>query len=161
MSGLAFYFVKLEVTVQSQGLIRPVTGKIGLTSLVSGRIVKSNLLENQRIVKGQVLLIIGSKELESRIHHLDKQIIKKESQINDITTLLDYLKGKQKKGIQLQTNVFQSDLVHYHEEHFKIANLYEKLSTDYDRYSELFKLRMISQKEMEQYKFLWILSSLE
>ncbi|MFD2554136.1 MULTISPECIES: HlyD family secretion protein [Sphingobacterium] len=61
--------VKIPISTSSRGIVRPVSENTKLASVVSGRIVKSNLkFNNQLVAAGDTLLVVTSQHLESKKH---------------------------------------------------------------------------------------------
>lgn len=60
-------FIKLDIGVRSQGLIRPVTEMVYLSAPVSGHIEALYVAENSRITRGDIFAIIEAPELEERL----------------------------------------------------------------------------------------------
>ena len=60
-------FIHVDVGVRSQGLIRPVTEVVQLTSPVSGQIQILNATENSIIQRGDIFAVLEAPELTERL----------------------------------------------------------------------------------------------
>ncbi|HKI44326.1 MAG TPA: HlyD family efflux transporter periplasmic adaptor subunit [Balneolales bacterium] len=64
---LVLPYLRVDVSVSSRGIIRPVVEKNNITSLVSGKIVSMHVRENARVTRGDTIAIVESSEIQSKI----------------------------------------------------------------------------------------------
>ena len=50
--GISLPIIEVDITSQSRGIVRPLNNNIHVTPIVSGRIKKANVINNQAVRKG-------------------------------------------------------------------------------------------------------------
>ena len=81
-------FIFIDVTIQADGLIRPVNEKTEIKPMQSGIVENIYFKENQKINKGDTILSIISTEINSKIEFANYQIEQDTNFIFDIKELL-------------------------------------------------------------------------
>ncbi len=90
----SIFLVKVDVTVAGVGQIRPEIERLQVISTVSGYIKELNVLDNQSVKEGQVLLSFESEALEAKIEYCQDELLKNEGTVEDLSVLesgLSYL----------------------------------------------------------------------
>lgn len=86
---IAMPFVHVPITVSSRGTVRPSSEDNKILSMVSGRIVYSNVLKNnQSVIKGDTLLTVTSDILQNKIRHQGVLNSDYQHQLRDLRHLL-------------------------------------------------------------------------
>ncbi len=144
-------FLYVNVTVQGNGIVRPVTEKTEVKALVSGRISGIFIKDGQIVQKGDTLIIIQSAKLTSQYSLLEKQKQETENYITDL-----------KKLVILKASTFKSDK--YQGEYFKfkdqiaqVKNKRKKAKRELDRNKVLLEQEFISKKEYDDLKYQYTL----
>lgn len=65
---VALPFIYVDVSLQSPGMIRTLSEKTELKSLVSGRIRRANVMENQMVQAGDTLFAVDADELQTQLN---------------------------------------------------------------------------------------------
>jgi HlyD family secretion protein len=83
-------FVRIEVSSQSRGFIRSTIDNNILQSMVYGRIDSINIIENQKIEKGDTLVVIGTEMLKEQIDAMSQQMEQNQLYLDDLNAILMY-----------------------------------------------------------------------
>ncbi|OZI06664.1 hypothetical protein BWI93_18605 [Siphonobacter sp. BAB-5385] len=67
VASIALPFIYVDISIQSAGIIRTVSEKTEIKPLFSGHIHSWNIKENQRVHRGQTLLVIETAQLDSKL----------------------------------------------------------------------------------------------
>lgn len=140
--------INIPITSSSRGIIRSYTENTKLTSMVSGRIIKTSLNQNNQLVnKGDTLLVVTAEQLETQKNLQNAQASDYNAQLTDLNKLVlgNYS--------SLQTGQYQRELSAMNE---KIAqvNAQLKLSEkDFFRTKTLFDQGVLPQSEYDKAQF--------
>lgn len=145
----ALPFIKVDVSVKSAGLVRPVTEKHELRSLVAGTIARVLVADGARVQKGQEILrlqqVISNSKLAQNTWELDQR----EKYIHDLAILAaGGSRGLQSPLYQQQYHHFQATM----NEQLATVN---KLKADMVMYEKLYTEKVIAKKEYNdrQYEY--------
>ena len=84
---VAAFFVKIDVSFAAAGAVRSVAEKTEIRSLVSGRVIRSHVKENQAIRAGEALLTIAPDVLEEKLRLSRFQQTEREQLVADLAFL--------------------------------------------------------------------------
>ncbi|RYC67239.1 MULTISPECIES: HlyD family secretion protein [Spirosoma] len=143
---LALPFIYVDVTVQANGLVRPVSERSDVKA-TAGAVVEAVLVrEWQTVRKGQPLFRLRSEQLQTRQQLLDQQRTEKQAFVRDLSQLTTR-SWKQIAGLSAplyrqQYNQFRSVV----EESW---NLQEKRRREYETARQLYGQKVIARLEYE------------
>lgn len=150
LSLLALPFIKVDVSVKSAGIVRPITEKNELRSLVAGTIEEVLVHEGQYVNKGQLLLRLQEDISNSKLMQNSFELQQRDAYINDLTRLAagGGGSGLQSALYQQQYSRFVSSL---NEQHATMR----KLQSDLEMYEKLYADKVIAEKELrdKQYEY--------
>ncbi|HYX06630.1 MAG TPA: HlyD family efflux transporter periplasmic adaptor subunit [Bacteroidales bacterium] len=139
--------IYVNVTVQGNGIIRPLIEKTEIKALISGKVSKVNFLEGAIIGEGDTILIIEQDGINSRIELLRRQRIESEKYISDL-----------KRIILMDSNTFRS--LKYQGEYYKFINQLnqikskrDKAKKELDRNQSLYIQKYVSRKDYDDLKY--------
>ncbi len=75
--GISLPIIEVDITSQSRGIVRPLSNNIHVTPIVSGRVKKANVINNQAVIKGDTLLVV-------EMSNINEQLQANVSVLNDI-----------------------------------------------------------------------------
>lgn len=140
--------VRVPISVSSRGIIRPEQENTKVVSLVSGKVVKSKLINNNQLVKkNDTLLVIISDELVNQENHHNRLLSDYSSQYSDLTKLV----GKQYTG--LTTGQYQKELSAMLEKLAEIETQRKLSGKELQRNKHLFQQGVIPEAEYEKSLF--------
>jgi len=87
---ICLFFVKTKISIQSTGIIRSASESIDITSPFVSEVIKTNIVENKFVQKGDTLVWLNSKKLSERIDHLRALISQNEDYQNDIKRMSEF-----------------------------------------------------------------------
>ncbi|CAN2039540.1 membrane fusion protein, peptide pheromone/bacteriocin exporter [Candidatus Magnetomoraceae bacterium gMMP-15] len=129
--------LKVTVSIQSNGIIRPTAEKNEIKSIVSGRISKIFIKENQKIEKDRTILVLEDSVLKEKLRFVVYEENEKKDFIHDLRLLTAI-----NSDINIDINLFKTM-------HYKSEYLYFKSQLDENRYNQ-----EKARKESERYRYL-------
>jgi HlyD family secretion protein len=142
----ALPFIKVDVSIAASGIVRPVTEKTELRSLVAGTIEQILVTDGASVQKGQVLLRLQEDISNSKLTQNNFELSQREIQIKDLETLVA-------GGSRLQSSLYQQQYARFHASLQEQAATVEKLKLDLEMYEKLFKEKVIAKKEYLDRKY--------
>jgi len=140
--------IKIPISVSASGIIRPQTENSKLTSLVNGRVVESKISHNnQRVLKGDTLLVILSKDLQNKLKLNQNINTEYNQQISDLKNLLA------KKYKKVQSVLYKMELASMQQRISEVKSQATLAKLDLDRNKILVKQGIISQAEFDKSKY--------
>lgn len=137
--------IKVPISTSARGFIRSVTENTKIMSVVSGRVIKSNLKNNNQYVKaGDTLLVITSEHLGAKRQLQNGLNLDYEAQFSDLSKLV------RKDFKNLSTGQYQKEVAALQE---KVAELTAQLDLarkDLSRAKVLFGQGVIPQAEYDK-----------
>lgn len=142
----ALPFIRVDVSIAASGIVRPVTEKTELRSLVAGTIEQILVADGASVQKGQVLLRLQEDISNSKLTQNNFELSQRETQIKDLETLVA-------GGSRLQSSLYQQQYARFNASLQEQAATVEKLKIDLEMYEKLFKEKVIAKKEYLDRKY--------
>lgn len=141
-------FIKIPISTSARGIVRPATENAKIMSVVSGRVIKSNLkFSNQQVSAGDTLLIVTSEHLGSKMKVHDGLNSDYSAQLSDLSKLV---KGN---FTNLSTGQYQKEVATLRERVEELNSQVELAGRDLDRSKKLFDQGVIPQAEYDKAYF--------
>lgn len=137
--------IKIPITSSSRGIIRSYSENTKLTSMVSGRIIKTSLSQNNQLInKGDTLLVVTAEQLETQKNLQKTQASDYNAQLLDLNKLVigNYS--------SLQTGQYQRELSAMQENIAQVNAQLKLADKDYYRAKTLFNQGVIPQSEYDK-----------
>jgi HlyD family secretion protein len=141
-------YIFIQVTSQSQGLIRSKSDKTNLTSIVSGQVDEIRIKENFAVAKGDTLLLVDNTGIETKKQSNLDLATDLQRQIED----LDYLLQGGKNIHQIKTSLFQKKYLGYKQEQDAVQIEYRQQKREFDRNESLYKDSVLSEMDFLVFK---------
>jgi membrane fusion protein, peptide pheromone/bacteriocin exporter len=142
--------LKVTVSVQSNGIIRPTIEKNEIKSLMSGIVARILVLENQRVEKNQTILIFDDSVLNQKLQLIDYESERENDFIHDLKLLTLAL-----PKLSVETSLFKT--INYRNEYLYFKNQIkenkynqENAKRELERSRLLNKDKLASLSELEQ-----------
>lgn len=150
---VALPFITVDVSVRSQGVIKSVTDRNQLTSLVSGRIAELYIQENEPILKGDSVAVIAAPLLQEKLQFNTKRQHKVKRYLHDLTTLQEVDSASILQSISLSTPKYRQSLTEFRQQ--VRGNMQEviKAKRTYQRDKQLYASGMLSEADYEETTF--------
>lgn len=139
-------FIKVDVYISSEGIIKPAKNRIQISTINSGRISFSALKNNMEVIAGDTLLIIESKIIDEQIKYSDFQNKELKLFIQDLRKLISKTHIKLE---DIESDRYKSDFLEYKQKLGKLQTRLHHLQLSYDRNKSLFKKGVIASAEFE------------
>lgn len=150
---VALPFIYVDINVASPGVIRTLSEKTELKSLVSGRITKMDVSENQMVKAGEVLYAIATEELDNKLALSVFDERENNQKIADLITLLNVEKNNLFANFPTSTGVYTQQLNLFRsqiqENLFAQKKIDNELSSDRSLYHE----KVISKRELNSKEY--------
>lgn len=147
-------FIFVDISVKSNGLIRPLTYKNIITAPVSGRVKAVYMEENTAVQENETVLIIETDQIEGQILTNNTRISKVEKFIDDLNRLIHTSKFDASTPINtFQTSLYAQSFLHFQQQLHEADNQYRKIKTEFDRKQLLLKEKVIAQVEYDNIEF--------
>lgn len=154
---IALPLIFVDVAVQSRGTFQSSLQRNQLTSSVGGRLENWNMVENQKVQKGEVIAVIRGEVLS-----LEMQVVKERQMIvndflSDLNNLLKLdLNVAPFEFIKLKSKFYQASLTEFHSRIVNQTASVQKLERDFKRAESLFESKSIAFADFDnvdiQYK---------
>jgi multidrug resistance efflux pump len=150
---VALPFIYVDISVASPGVIRSLSEKTELKSLVSGRITKMDVSENQMVKAGDVLYAIATEELDNKLQLSVFDERENSQKITDLKTLLEVEKSNLFGNHPTQTGVYTQQLNFFRSQIQENLFAQKKIENELNSDRQLYKDRVISKRELENKEY--------
>jgi multidrug resistance efflux pump len=144
---LLMFIVKVDVSIRSTGVVRPLQGRTEIRSAIEGIVDSIYVSENMHVKAGQPLLKVHSKTIDEKGVAIGSQIDELKLQVEDLKKLLAGDASGLKSGIYTQ----QYDL--YEQKLHDARVRYDLVAKNYNRYAQLYKNNVISAAEYDKFNY--------
>jgi len=144
----------VDVSVRSQGIIRPVTERKALTSPVSGKVLKLDLHENETYYKGQIVARITSPRLQEQLEfnrNLQNRLKKKKSDLVRLNNLEPT--GISQSNLRLQLPLYHQQFNAFRKELDKQVAEIENARSVFERDNHLYEKEILSSAEFDKTRY--------
>jgi HlyD family secretion protein len=146
-------FISVDISVRSQGVITSVTERNQLTSLVSGKIKKLYIQENEPIKKGDIVAEIASPLIQEKIFFNTQRQKNIKKYLKDLSTLQRIDSVSVFGSIDLVTSKYQHSFITFKQKIRRNSQEITKAKRKFQRNKQLYNNDMLSEAEYEQTSF--------
>ena len=146
-------FIKTPISIKGNGLLQSSIEKSELTIPVNGRLTKLKLTDNQKINKGDTILVIDAsvqKQQGALAENRKRQI---GQFLGDINELMSGVNNERTSTPNLQTGQYNASWQQFSQELQNSAIAKQQSASTFNRYNELYKNKVLTESEYEKYKF--------
>ncbi|MDR1055655.1 MAG: HlyD family efflux transporter periplasmic adaptor subunit [Prevotellaceae bacterium] len=144
-AGIIAYFVKAPVTVQGQGIVRPLTERTEIKAVVSEKLTALYISEGQIVQKGDTILCLNAEKIHIVIEQTKTEIAKQKIYIADLQCLLNGSDAS-----RLQSTYYRAQKSSYQRKLQERRNRLNTITKNYERSKNLFESEVIAPAEMEK-----------
>lgn len=141
-------FVYVDISIQSNGVIRPAIEKTEIKATISGIVNEVYVYEGQKVKKGDILLRFRASSSHEKITYQDNRLRDYEEHIADLKTLS--LGGKP-SVFRSPARLQEYQLFVSKKQELQVA--VEQVKREYNREKILFDKSLVSEEEYEKYLF--------
>jgi membrane fusion protein, peptide pheromone/bacteriocin exporter len=143
----ALPFVRVSLSVQGRGIIRPVSELAEVRVIPSAAVSSVYVAEGTHVSKGDTLLTLSSVETNRQVDYRRNELKKLAKYISDLQYLTDgALSG-------CQSDLYRTEQINFRKKLTEINSRIEKAEKDIARQKKLYESLLISQKEFEDLLF--------
>lgn len=140
--------IKVPISVSAPGVIRPQTENSKLISIVSGRVIESRIFQNnQKVVKGDTLLIIQAKDLQNKLELNQKIGSEYTEHITDLKNLLS------KNYEDIKSTLYNMELASMQQRIAEVQSQLTLAKLELDRNKLLLDQGIIANSEFDKSKY--------
>lgn len=152
---MALPFIFVDISVSSPGVIRSHSEKTEIKSLVSGRITKMEVRENQMVNAGDVLYAVNTEELDNKLQLSAFDERENNQKITDLKTLLGVEKSNLFGNFPTSTGIYTQQLNLFISQIQENLFAQKKIDAELNSDRQLFKDKVISKRELDnkEYEF--------
>lgn len=144
-TAAAFPLIYVDVAVQSRGTFQSALQRNALMSSVGGRLEKFNLIENQKVKKGDVLAVVRAEVVQLEMKGLGERVALLDDFIFDLGKLLQQnMEDQVSHLIPLKSKYYQASLLEFQTKINNQIALLQKLERDFERAQLLFNSKSIA-----------------
>ncbi len=150
MTLILLPILKVTVSVQSNGIIRPVIEKNEIKSLTSGIVESIFIKENQKIKKNKTLLVIDDSVLKRKLQLIEYQQDEQEKFLHDLTLLTSDLSNLSVKVSHLKTIHYRNEYLYFKNQVSENRYNYDKANIKLKRCRALSRDKLLRLSELEE-----------
>lgn len=146
-------FIYVDTFTQSRGIIKTKQENYHITAPITGELISIHFKENQKVIKGDTLLIFDYTTIEKEIDTKVFDINRNENYISDLNTLIDLHTLNKSEQIKLRTTPFLKEYNLFLERLGELNFLSELAHKQLKRDKMLHEKELISIKEYEKTEY--------
>ena len=150
---VALPFVYVDISVASPGVIRTLSEKTELKSLVSGRITKMDVAENQMVKAGDILFAIATEELDNKLALSVFDERENNQKIADLKTLLHVEKNNLFSNFRTSTGLYTQQLNLFRSQLQENLFAQKKIDAELNSDRQLYHDKVISKRELDSKEY--------
>lgn len=147
--GVTFsiFFIKTNISVQSSGLIRSMSEPIEITSPIIAEVLKTAIVENGFVNKGDTLVWLNKDKFSERIRHIENLMLQNSDYQRDLKLL------ETSNYDSLKTELYKSVYGQYKQKVEEYDLEIELLAKSFNRIESLFKKNVVPLTEKEEKEY--------
>lgn len=150
----ALPFIKVDVGVRSQGMIRPVTEVQKITSPVSAKIVSMAVGENSYVEKGDIIATLDNAEIKDRLRYNQSRQIKLQSYLTDLNWLRNNASEITDISVNLKTERYRRAGLEFRRQMLNQQQTINQFKRELERETTLYDRQATSLLKLEEKKYL-------
>jgi len=145
---LAAFFIRVDVSVNVPGIVRPVTEKGELRSLSSANIASVLVKEGETVKEGQLLLLLQQDMTNSKLDQADFELSQRATHLQDLAIL-----ARGGGAGRLHSGLYKQQYANFQATLSERRAILDKLKSDFQMYSKLYDEKVIATKEYLEKKY--------
>lgn len=141
-------FIYVDVSVQDQGVVRPLAEKTELKAAISEFVDSVYVKEGAQLLKGDTLLTFRQTNANYKIQYQQNRLQDFRSHLRDLEKL-----SKGEKPTLFHSNTRQQEYIYFCQQKREYENRLTKAENDFERNESLFQKKVISLEEFEKYQY--------
>lgn len=145
----ALFFIKVNINVKSQGIIKSEADHNEIKSLVSARVQSIHIRENMQVKKGQILIVLKSEAITQQDVLARTQQSEFNAQLEDLEKLVDIKSSGGMSRPNLMSELYNQQYLVFMQRIRDLKSTAEAAKRNYNRYSFLYNKKAISASEFD------------
>lgn len=141
-------FIFIDISVQSNGIVRTVSEKTEIKSLISGTVKAVNVSENQNIAQNTTLFVVATDDIDTKLNANSFQKQEKNDFINDLAVLTQIGKNNIFGNHSTQTPIYTQQLNAFRSQLQENIFHQQKIKKELDADRYLYKEKVIARREL-------------
>lgn len=146
-------FIKTDVSIRSQGLIRPSAEVLTLRSITSGKIRESRVSENIKVLRGDTLFILESELLQEQLRFVVEKLDHEERISSDLKQLISQITTHDTGTPDFYFPTYHQEYTSYLQKLKESSLLRDHAKKIFERQARLFSEKVIAKAEFEAAQF--------
>lgn len=147
-SLLASTFIKVDVSVNVAGIVRPLSEKTELRSLSSATIAEVLVTDGQPVKQGQLLLRLQQDMTNNKLDQASFELTQRETHMHDLALL-----AKGAGASSLSSTLYKQQYLSFQATVAERRSVVDRLKSDYQMYSKMYEEKVIAKKEFLDKKY--------
>lgn len=148
---LSLFFIRVPVTVTSQGILTPATVRTTVKSPINGTVQHVAVRENQSVQAGEALVTLSTGAIQGQADQLDARHRDLEGRLNDLRQLTGIRIGEVPE-LKLQTSLYRRQYAYFKQQLAEHQLTLGNVENEYGRYQKLHEQRVVSDAEFQVYE---------
>ncbi len=140
-------FIKVDIYTTARGMLKPSKERIKITPLQSGKVVFSNMVDNQKVKQGDTLLMTNASLVNKKMERTTTQLEETKQFIADCEYLIN---TKNPKFSKIQSVRYQKEYLYFTQKMHELKTTFEKTKVDYLRNQKLYNKGVVAKVEYEE-----------
>lgn len=150
----ALPFIKVDVGIRSQGMIRPVTEVQKITSPVSAKIISMTVGENSFVQKGDTIATLDHADVKERLQFNQFRQEQLASYISDIKWLKENASEITELRLNLKTERYRREGLEFRQQMLNQQQTINQLKREFERETTLYNNEATSLLNLEEKEYL-------
>ncbi|WP_103072317.1 HlyD family secretion protein [Aquimarina sediminis] len=143
-------FINIDIYTTARGMLKPGKERVAITPLQSGTVVFADMVDNQKVKKGDTLLMVNTTLVKEKIKRSTTQIKETEQYIKDCEYLINTPTPKLSK---IASARYQKEYLYFTQKLRELRTRFKKTKTDYLRTKKLYTKKVIAKVDYENSVF--------
>lgn len=144
---ILLFLIKVDVSVRSTGIIRPLQERTDIRSALDGIIDSMYVSENTHVVAGQPIMKIKSRSVDEKGVALNTE---RSELIAEVADLRKLVIGR---SDSLQSSLYAQQYSLYRQKLGDVQVRYDLVRKNFNRYATLYRQKVISAEEYDKYNY--------
>lgn len=150
---VALPYIKVSISTNSNGIVRTVAEKSDLKAITSGQVSDWLVKENQKVEAGEIIAVMATEMLDSKINLAKFQQIEKQQFIHDLNILTKLDTNNLFGASDLKSSLYTQQ---YNQLKFQLQESLQqqrKIKKEFDTDKFLYKEKVISMREYDEKEY--------
>ncbi len=140
-------FINIQIYTNARGMLKPDKERVKITTLQSGKVIHSNIIDNQKVQKGDTLLMINTNVVNQEIKRSTTQLEENTQFIADCNYLINAAHPTLE---HIQSVRYQKEYLYFTQKLQELHTTVEKNKGDHQRNKKLYDKGVIAKVDYDE-----------